>query len=452
LTAAGLVAACGLLTLAVSGCGQADVLADGDAADTSVARVEAIMVPAIDLTEEVEVAGSVEGFETADLYAKVGGYLAKIDVDLGDIVKRGDILAQLYIPEVLQQLKQKQALQKQAKAGQRRAAAAITEAESQVTSATAMLAEANAEVKEKQALMQKADADFKRLSGLVGSVSRELVDAAKFALDAANAAIGTANARVNSAQAMVAAAAAHQATAEEDQSIAGAGLEVADAEFAYVETMSKYAYIVAPFDGAVTRRMADPGDFIQSADGNSAAKPVLQVARVDHVRVRLDIPMTRVALLDLGDKAVLDRITALPGETFSGEDVVVSRFSGGLNSASRMMRVEVDLDNTEGKLRPGYYGYVTITLSKVEETPTLVVPSSALVISGGEKYVFVVEDDDTVKKQVVEINYQDGDIVGIVKTDDGLKQNDRVVRSGGGQLSDKQKVHATNAMWIPKGS
>ena len=443
ITVAGSLLACGLLTLTVSGCGQGDVTADGNAAEASAARVEAILVPAIDLTEDVEVSGSVEGFETADLYAKVGGYLAKIDVDLGDTVKRGDVLAQLYIPEVLQQLKQKQALKKQAEASQRRAAAAITEATSQVASATAMLAEANAVLKEKQALVHKAEADFKRLSGLAGSVRQELVDAAKFALEAANAAIGTASARVNSAQAMVAAATAHQTTTEEEQSIAAAGLEVADAEFGYVETMSKYAYIVAPFDGAVIKRMADPGDFIQSADGNSAAKPVLQVARVDHVRVRLDVPMSRVALLDLDDMAVLDRVIALPGASFEGK---VSRFSAGLNPTSRMMRVEVDLPNADGKLRPGYYGYLTITLAKLENNP--VIPSSALVISGGEKFVFVVEGD-AVKKRVVTVNYEDGNIVGI---ESGLKQGERVVRSGGGQLSDGQKVDSKDAMWVPKSS
>ena len=110
------------------------------------------------------------------------------------------------------------------------------------------------------------------------------------------------------------------------------------------------------------------------------------------------------------------------------------------------MRVEVDLPNAERKLRPGYYGYVTITLSTLENNP--VVPSSALVISGSEKYVFVVEGD-MVKKRVVTVNYEDGNVVGIAS---GLKQGERVVRSGGGQLSDGQKVDSKDAMWIPKGS
>lgn len=141
--------------------------------------------------------------------------------------------------------------------------------------------------------------------------------------------------------------------------------------------------------------------------------------------------------------AVLDRVSVLPGESFEGK---VSRFSAGLNPASRMLRVEVDLSNAEGKLRPGYYGYVTITLAKLEDNP--VVPSSALVISGAEKYVFVVEGD-TVKKRVLTVNYEDGNVVGIAS---GLNKGDRVVRSGGGQLSDGQKVDATNAVWIPKDS
>lgn len=445
MTAAGLLLVCALLTLTVSGCGQGDVMADGDAADASASRVEVITVPAIDLTETVEVAGSVEGFETADMYAKVGGYLAKINVDIGDRIEQGQVLAQLMVPEMVEQLNQTRALKAQAVAGQSRAAAAISEAASQVASAQAMQAEAAAGLNEKKALENKAKADFARLSALGGSVRRELIDAAKFALEAATAGVETARARMNSAQALVAAAVAHQKTADAEQSIADSAIEVADAKFAYAEVMANYAYIVAPFDGGVITRMADPGDFIQSADGNSAAKPVFQVARLDHVRVRLDIPMNRVALLGKGDKVVFDRITALPGVTISGEDVVVSRFSAGLNSSSRMMRVEVDLPNADGRLKPGYYGYVTITLAKLENKP--VVPSSALLISGDKKYVFVVEGN-TVEKRLVTVNYEDGNIVGI---ESGLKKGEQVVRSGGGQLSDGQKVNAKPAEWSPKG-
>lgn len=435
------VAGAALLPAVLSGCGQTDVMADADA-DSGKARVETIQVPAVTLTEDVEMAGSVEGFETADMYSRVSGYVGQMHVDIGDEVKQGQPLAQLFVPELAEKFRQKRAEKKQAEAGRRRAAAAMSEAAAQVASANAMFAEAQAALKEKQALVKKANADFERLSqlGRTGAVQQELVDAAKFALDAARAGVATAVAREKSVAALVVAASAHQKTVGEDQAIADAALEVADAEMKQADVMSQYALIRAPFAGSITKRMVDPGGFVQSADGNSAAQPLLQIARVDHVRVRLDVPMSRVAMLDKGDKAVLDRVIVLPGESFEG---VVSRFSAGLNSKSRMMRVEVDLPNAEGKLRPGYYGYMTVSLATLDNTP--VVPSSALVISGNEKSVFVVENG-RVKKRVVTTNYQDGALVGIAS---GVKAGDTIVRAGGGQLSDGQEVDAKSGSWEP---
>jgi RND family efflux transporter MFP subunit len=441
ITATGLLAACLLLSLTVIGCEQTD-MASSPMGGASTVRVEVISVPELDLTEDVVMAGSVEGFETVDLYAKVGGYLDKIFVDIGDTFTVDQVLATLKVPELDQKLTQKTARKTLAEAGRRRAVAAVKEAGSQVASATAIRVSAVATWREKKALEQKASADFDRLSKLGNSVRRELIESAQYALAAATAAVETARAQVTAAGAMVEAATAHQATVKEDESIADAGVDVAEAELAYINTMISYATIRAPFGGAVLERMVDKGDFVQSAEGNSAARPLLRVASVDKVRVRLDVPMSRVALLDLEDTAVLDRVIAVPGKSFHG---TVSRFSAGLNPVSRMMRVEVDLD-PEGVLRPGYYGYMTITLHTHKDTP--VVPSSALLVSGDEKYVFVVKDG-VATRRVVTTKYQDGEVVGIAS---GLNKGERVVRSGGGQLSDGQKVDAKDAMWIPKGS
>lgn len=443
-----LLAATVLLPATLSGCGENDVMADGDADASVVVRVETIEVPAVTLTETVEAAGSVEGFETADLYAKIGGYVGRMNVDIGDVVKgrkddgtAADVLAVLHVPEMTEKLFQKKAEKDQAEAAHRRAAAALAEAKSQVVSARAVLEEASAQQKEKQALVQKAEADFKRMTDLGDAVRRELVDAARYELEAAKAGVTTAMARVASASAKVDAAVAHQTTVAEDQQIAAAAVVVADASLKYAGELANYRTIVAPFDGAVTKRMVDPGDFVQSADGNSAARPLLQVARLDWVRVRFDVPMNRAALLNTGDRVVFDRITALPGASFSGENVVVSRVSAGPDSKSRMLRAEVDIPNTDGKLRPGYYGYVTVTLAALENTP--VVPSSALVVSGDEKSVFVVEDGK-VKKRTITTNYEDGSVVGIAS---GLKAGETIVRAGGGQLSDGQEIDAKSGTW-----
>ncbi|MBW3596352.1 MAG: efflux RND transporter periplasmic adaptor subunit, partial [Planctomycetes bacterium] len=178
------------------------------------------------------------------------------------------------------------------------------------------------------------------------------------------------------------------------------------------------------FDGYVVKRWVDPGALIEAAD-----RPLLTVTRSDKVRVWLDVPMSKVAQLQCGDRAVLDRINVLAGETFEG---VVSRFSPTLDENSRLMRVEIDLPNPEGRLRPGYYGYLTVFLEEQSQAP--VIPSSALLSDGKEQFVYVVKND-TAHKQPVVAGYNDGSIVGIAS---GLRGGEQVVRAGAGQIHDGQ--------------
>lgn len=217
-----------------------------------------------------------------------------------------------------------------------------------------------------------------------------------------------------------------------------AGVDVTHADRDYVKEMMKYAEIHAPFKGYVVRRWLDPGAFVQSAAGNSAAKPLLTVTRTDMVRIFIDIPMDSVRLLNKGDRAVLDDISVLPdADPFEGE---VSRFSAALNMKSRMMRVEVDLDNADGQLRPGYYGLVTLYLD--EQPDTLVIPSSALITEGSKTFVYVALDGQA-RKQTVTPIYQDGIDVYLESGD--LQAGDQVIRSGGGQLKDGEKIDAVPA-------
>jgi RND family efflux transporter MFP subunit len=146
--------------------------------------------------------------------------------------------------------------------------------------------------------------------------------------------------------------------------------------------------------------------------------------------------MNDVRLLDRGDRAVLSRINVLPGEEPEGE---VTRFSPSLNAASRLMRIEIDLPNPDGKLLPGLYGYMTVYLEELSNIP--VVPSSALLTAGQESYVFVCENGRA-RKCMVRTNYQDGTWVGIAE---GLEGGEQVVRAGGGQIADNQPVTAVMA-------
>lgn len=434
--------ALGLLAGFVTGCGNANAEHAGSGKLTSrrddIPRVQTVTVKQQDLLRTIELPGTVEGFESADLFAKVGGYLQEISVDIGDRVEADQVLAKLWIPEMHNELEEKRAAIASAEANTQQAQAGIQQAKAEVRSAQARLDESTTQLQEKQAQLEKQLAEYDRVKGLVdrGSLQAKLLDEAQYQRDAADGARATVRARIVTSEAELDAATANVERAVTDQKSMQAKVDLAQAELERIQTMLAYREIRAPFAGVVTKRFFDRGNFIQPAQGNSAAKPLLTVTHTDVVRIFIDLPMAEVRWLNRGDKAVLDRINVLPGERFEGQ---VTRFASSLDRTSRMMRVEVDLNNPEHRLLPGYYGLVTLLLDEFPQTP--VVPSSALITEGNETFVYCTEGD-IARKRIVTTNYQDGTIVGISS---GLKGGEHIVQAGAGQLSDGQRVVAMNA-------
>lgn len=436
------VPALALLAASLTGCGRATPEHAGAAQKSSqsddLPRVQTVTVEQQDLVRKIELPGTVEGIETADLYAKVGGYLEEISVDIGDRVEADQVLAKLWIPEMQDELEEKRAAIASAQANAEQAQAAIRQAEAELRSVQAKLDETKSQMAEAQANVEQQLAEYERTEGLVqrGSLQAKLLDEAKYRRDAAQAALGTVLARIRSAEAALESAKADVDRAGADRKSAEAKIDLARAEFQRIRTMLEYGEIRAPFAGLVTKRFFDRGAFIQPAQGNSSAKPLLTVTRTDVVRIFLDLPMAEVSWADRGDKAVLDRINVLPGERFAGE---VTRFASSLDRNSRMMRLEIDLENPDHRLLPGYYGYVTLYLDEFPRNP--VVPSSAIIAEGNETFVYCVEGG-VVRKRVVTTNYQNGTIVGI---DSGLSGGEQIVQAGAGQLGEGQQVVAISA-------
>lgn len=409
--------------------------ADAEADQNKTPRVQTAKVQAQNIEQKIKLPGTVEGEEMADLYAKLGGYLESIAVDIGDSVTKNHVLATLAVPEMEKELEQKKAAINAAEAEAKQAASAIKQAEAMVNRAQASLDEAKTHIREQQSKLKLRKSELDRTEDLVtrGALNNELLDEATYQHSAAESALDAVKASVRSAKSKLAAERTNVARARADHEAALARVQLAIAEFQHAQAIAEYRFIRAPFDGVVTRRMVDPGAFIQPAQGNSAAQPLLTVARVDSVRVKLDLPMAQVRWLNQEDRAVLDQINVLPGRSFEG---TVTRSSGALNKDSRMMRVEIDLKNPKRELLPGYYGYVTLYLEQLPDT--LVVPSSAVMNEGEQKFVFVVQDGRC-QKRVVTTNYEDGSIVGV---ESGLSSGEQVVRAGVGQLVDGQPVIA----------
>jgi RND family efflux transporter MFP subunit len=204
--------------------------------------------------------------------------------------------------------------------------------------------------------------------------------------------------RLASARAAVLKAGADAEKAGADVSAARAKVDVARADAARSEAMLSYAKIRAPFDGVVTRRKVNRGDFVQPSGGKGDW--LFTIARLDPVRIVVTVPEADAALVR--DRApVRLTIPALRGAVREG---TVARTSWDLDPGSRTLRTEIDVPNKEGLLRPGMYVHAQITCGLPE---AWVLPASAVVKQGDAWVCFLVEGGKAVRTPV-QLGHTDG--------------------------------------------
>lgn len=293
----------------------------------------------------VVVIATVDAFWSADQYAKTAGYVSDVKHDIGDRVKKGEVLAVLHVPEL-----EKNLVQAQAGVAARQQMRKASEAA--VAQAQQALAVAKSQLEGYQADLFLAEVTLKRqeeLSAGKAATAQQLDDArAKAKVMQANVAMG--EAKVNSAQTDIQAA-------EANRDVAAAQVDVAEAQVQEIQALLEYTQIIAPFDGLVTRRQVSPGDLVQAAAANRTT-PLFTVQRLDIVRVFCDVPEAQVAGISIGGEADV-KLYGLAGQVLKGK---VTRLANAIDPASRTMRTEIDLPNPSGLLRSGMYAQVTIKL------------------------------------------------------------------------------------------
>jgi len=205
-------------------------------------------------------------------------------------------------------------------------------------------------------------------------------------------------------------------------------LDAAIAEEGEVAAQIEYATIEAPFDGVVTARAIDPGDMVyQASSPKGSGQPLLKVAKLDVIRVRTYVPERDAVWADIGDAATIS-FDALPGQSFTGN---VARLSGAIDPATRTMLAEIDLPNADGRIRPGLYGQVRLTLERRESA--LALPAAAVEFGDGGASVFVAAAGDVARRTLVQTGLNVG---GWVEITGGLKGDERVVTSPPAGLAD----------------
>ena len=389
-----------LFALALAGCGKtapsSPATTAGEAGPVAVKVASPKKVP---LHWSIDQPGTVQPFEVTPVAAKLAGHVRAIApdtggkkdavIDIGSAVKKGQLLATLDIPELVAELGEKSAAVEQATAMRRQAEAELAVSDAQVAAADAMVKEAAAGVTRTEADVARWKAELAQIEDLV---SRRVVDAqnrevAAKQFKSAEASKAEAEARVLTATATVAERKAKRRKADADVATAASRVKVAEAEEGRVKTLVAYTEVKAPFDGVVTARTVHPGRLLQ------AGQELFTVARLDVVRVFVDVPEVSAANLTTG-ATVAVRIPSLANREFAAD---VTRSTGVIQPDTRALRVEIDLENQDRVLRPGMYAFVQI---KAESAEATMIPAACVLPADETHYVFAVEGEKVVKYRV----------------------------------------------------
>ena len=365
--------------LSLSACRSQDDTAK--AAVMPSARVAAAQRGNID--HVLTLAGQFQPYQVVDVHPKVSGYMKKINVDIGDVVKQGQTLAVLEVPELRAQLQQTVFEVAQSKEEIRRA---------------------QHEIKRAEATHSALHAEYQRLAeaakGHPGLIAQQEIDDAQ-AKDLSS------ESQIDAAKADLAAAQQHMGSAQANNQ--------------RYQALQDYTTVVAPIAGVVVWRYADTGALIQGGtNSNSQDLPIVRIAQSQLLRLRVPVPEDDVRFIHEGDQ--LDVRVDAVNRSFTGKIV---RFTRNVNFDTRTMETEIDVENNNLSIAPGMYANSMLRLGSQSNVVTI--PVEAVVIQGRGNVVYVLGSNNRVHIRPVTVAIEGQKLAGIAS---GLELGDRVILGG----------------------
>jgi RND family efflux transporter MFP subunit len=368
--------ACVVLALALSACSRnGEAKGKADAAKPPVA-VETATTAAAELTEGIEVTGSLEPKFSADVKTQIPGLVKKVYVTEWVRVRRGEPLCRIDVAET---------------------EALVKKGEAAIESARAGLAQA-------QVVAARADRELGRMMKLkeAGLATQQQVDDARTEAAAAAARIDAARAQIR----------------------------VAEEELHQARARAAKGEVVSPLDGVVALRDVNVGDLASDA---AASKPIFRIVDNRLLNLTVTVPSADSARVKAGQPLEFT-VDSLPGKTFTGRVMYVNP---ELSAADRSLRVIAEVKNVPETLKGGLFAkgrIVTGTRSGVLQLPRQALAGFDL--TAKKARVFVVEGE-TARQRQVETGVVSGDLVEVTS---GLKAGERFVTRGSFNLRDGDRV------------
>jgi RND family efflux transporter MFP subunit len=326
---------------------------------------------------EVSFDAELRPYQEIELHSKVTGFIDAMKVEVGDVMKEGQLIASLDIPESKIELEHAVAEERRSHADLDRASATYDE----------------------------AHLTFTRISA-TDHAQPHLIAAQE--LDTARVHDRSTAAALESAKEQV---------------------KVAESEVKRYQTMVDYTRITAPFAGVITKRHADVGTLIQ-AGTSSGTSPVVRLSQNDKLRVVFPVSISFVSQIRVGDPVEV-RIPSLD-RTIKG---AVARFTRKVETSTRTMEAEVDLPNEDLALIPGIYAVAVLKIDVRNQA--LFVPIESIQRAATGSSVYVINSKNLVEERQVTLGLELPNKVEVLS---GANENEMVLMGSRARLSPGQSV------------
>lgn len=398
-----------------------------------------------DIESNVMASGKIKAINTVDVGAQVSGEVTKLYVKVGDVVKKGDLIAQIDQVTQKNELSNSQASYTQsiaslesAKADQYSKKQNLTTAEANLTSKQAALKKAQATLNQANTDLNNANTDLNRMKQLLGkgAISQQEYDQAAAAAKNAQASKDSALASITSAKADIATAMANIESTKADIASAAASIKSQQASVQKAQTDVStakqdlsYTTIRAPMDGTIVSVTTEQGSTVNA---NQSSPTIVTLADLSSVRINAQISEADVIKVKAG-MPVYFNVIGSPDDkidaVLTGVEPAPEEISETSSTDSAIYYIGyVEVPNTDNKFRIDMTAQIYIVIDQAKDA--LVIPSSAIKERDGKSMVDVLTTDDSGKEMPkptpVEIglnNNVDAEVIS------GLKAGDKVIIS-----------------------
>ena len=324
-----------------------------------------------DVAAHLTVVGNLIGLQTVAIAPRTSGRLLSVSVQMGDRVRRGQVLAKVEDREIVEQVRAAEASQEVAKAT----------------------------IRQREADLKVAELNFERSKNLF---SRQLL--AKQALDDAESRYLAAVAQFD---------------------LSKAQLNQNEARLQELRINLQHTSVTSPVDGFVGSRSVDPGAMVNT---NTAIASVVDISRLKLV---VNVVEKDLRMVTAGDVGIVE-VDAYPGEKFNGR---IARVAPVLDPATRTASIEIEVPNTDNRLKPGMYARISLIVE--ERKNTLVAPKNAVIDFESKRGVWQPNGENRAQFLPVTLGIEGAETIEILT---GLNEGDRFVTTGAGAVRNNDQL------------